>query len=243
VLAAYVDAGAEILDFGAGTARSPATLARRGYHVTACDMFSGRELEEYARETRELPVRFATYDGEHLPFPDGHFDAVASCCVLEHIIHVERCLAELHRVLKPGGVFVIVGPNWSGLNNPVRALLRQARGERYWHYETPADALLGIVRVFLWYAEVRMAREPRFLLVRPRMQDGKITFEASDDDCVHLCQPLSFQRWFRDRGYDLLKYNRGEGASKIARVLNTVLPSLSTTNVIVARKPLTRALR
>jgi SAM-dependent methyltransferase len=238
LLEAYVRPGAAILDFGAGTARSPITLARRGFEVTACDVFSDQELYDYARQTGELPVHFATYDGENLPFADAHFDAVASSCVLEHIICVEHCLRELHRVLKPGGLFVIVGPNWSGLNNPVRALLRQTRGERYWQYETPLDAVLGIVRVFCWYAEVRMAREPRFLLVRPRMRDGKIAFEASDDDCVHLCQPLSFRRWFERESYDLLKYNRGEGATKLARVANAVLPSLSTTNVIVARKPL-----
>lgn len=50
--------------------------------------------------------------GENLPFPSATFDAVVCITVLEHVQDVDRCIAEVHRVLKPGGVFYIEAPNY-----------------------------------------------------------------------------------------------------------------------------------
>lgn len=58
-------------------------------------------------------------DGDALPFPDHHFGSVVSNSVLEHIDHVDPVLAELNRVLRPGGTLMITMPshqftNWLG---------------------------------------------------------------------------------------------------------------------------------
>lgn len=45
--------------------------------------------------------------GEAAPFPDGSFDAVVTCLVLEHTDDLEAVLAEVSRVLEPGGRFVL----------------------------------------------------------------------------------------------------------------------------------------
>jgi SAM-dependent methyltransferase len=50
-------------------------------------------------------ARFETFDGVSLPFDDGAFDLVYCKQVLEHVRHPEPLLAEVHRVLGPGGWF------------------------------------------------------------------------------------------------------------------------------------------
>jgi ubiquinone/menaquinone biosynthesis C-methylase UbiE len=47
-----------------------------------------------------------TADATAMPFPDGSFDSVVSCLMLHHIIDWERAVAEVARVLRPGGIFV-----------------------------------------------------------------------------------------------------------------------------------------
>jgi len=49
-------------------------------------------------------------DAEALSFPDGHFDAVVSCDVLEHVNEPERALREVARVLRPGGQALMTFP-------------------------------------------------------------------------------------------------------------------------------------
>lgn len=47
-----------------------------------------------------------TADATAMPFPDESFDSVVSCLMLHHIIDWERAVAEVTRVLRPGGTFV-----------------------------------------------------------------------------------------------------------------------------------------
>lgn len=238
IISKYCGKNGRVLDFGSGTWRSPKTIAELGFEeVIGCDFFTDQEIETSKNKLNNVAVKLVKFDGRRLPFPDGYFDTVTSLCVLEHVLDIESTLRELARVLKPGGVFIIVGPNWSGLNNPIKALyVTLINRKRYWMFENPLDAFLGIARVFAWYGEVLFAPEPAFLMIKPRAANGRIIFETGDDDCVHLCHPLSFRKWFAKKGYAMLQYNRGTGHSSLARWFNTVLPSLATTNVIVARK-------
>ena len=54
------------------------------------------------------------YDGEHLPFPDLSFDAIYTSDVLGHVKDVRQWLAELNRVLKPGGALAMFAESKPG---------------------------------------------------------------------------------------------------------------------------------
>jgi SAM-dependent methyltransferase len=55
--------------------------------------------------------------GANIPFPEGYFSTVISNSVLEHIPEIDAVVAEIQRVLKPGGMFIFCVPNDNLLKN------------------------------------------------------------------------------------------------------------------------------
>jgi len=93
-----------VLDVACGTGVVAITAARRGARVTALDLTP--ELLEHARENATIAnanVEWHEGDVEQLPFADAHFDVVAS--QFGHIFapRPDVAVAEMLRVLKPGG--------------------------------------------------------------------------------------------------------------------------------------------
>ncbi|MFH1068954.1 MAG: class I SAM-dependent methyltransferase [Candidatus Glassbacteria bacterium] len=92
--------GGPVLDAGAGTGRLAAWLAGRNVPVTALDS-SLNMLTHLRGKIRDLPA--AAGDLYRLPFPDGCFGSVVCLHVLFHLPDWPIVVAELARVLKPGG--------------------------------------------------------------------------------------------------------------------------------------------
>jgi SAM-dependent methyltransferase len=92
-----------VLDLGCGDGRSVDL-----FRTAAPDVrWVGVDIEEspeVAGRTRE-DADFRTFDGIHIPEDDAHFDLVYCHQVFEHVRHPEPLLAEVRRVLKPGGIF------------------------------------------------------------------------------------------------------------------------------------------
>ena len=97
---------ASVLEIGAGAGWQARYLDSLGFVVTAIEVKNG-----FYEDRRVWPIE--EYDGKHIPFPDDHFDAVFSSCVLEHIPNVEEFQHEIMRVLKPNGVGIHVLPTCS----------------------------------------------------------------------------------------------------------------------------------
>ncbi len=63
--------------------------------------------EAVAQMSADQPVRFVTMDAARMDFPDGSFDMVSIANSLHHMADLEAVLAQMKRVLRPGGYFVI----------------------------------------------------------------------------------------------------------------------------------------
>lgn len=59
-----------------------------------------------------LNARFVEGVGERLPFPDASFDWIVCHTVIEHVNDVDACIAEMARVLRPGGCLHLDAPNY-----------------------------------------------------------------------------------------------------------------------------------
>jgi SAM-dependent methyltransferase len=92
-----------VLDLGCGTGDSVEQFRNVNPAVEWTGVDVERSPEVAAR--RRADAEFVTFDGVHLPFPDGSFDAVYCKQVLEHVRAPAALLAEVARVLRPGGLF------------------------------------------------------------------------------------------------------------------------------------------
>ena len=120
---AQVKAGDKVLDVGCGSGRL--TMAAQGWAGTdgqAVGIDPSPEMVQVARKIAAragLKVKFEVGVVESLPFPDGSFDVVLNRLMLHHLPDdlKQRGLAEMCRVLKPGGVCLVVDfePPKSGL--------------------------------------------------------------------------------------------------------------------------------
>ncbi len=98
---------ARVLELGCGPAHLWTTNLNRlppGWHVTLTDFSSG--MLEQAKQnlgSHAAAFRFEIVDAQQIPFEADRFDAVIANYMLHHVPDHTRALAEMRRVLKPGG--------------------------------------------------------------------------------------------------------------------------------------------
>ncbi len=98
--------GKDVLDLGCGGGFMAEALAMRRARVTGIDPASGA-VEAARRHSGAvgLAIQYDVGEGEDLPYADAGFDAAVCVDVLEHVSDLNRVLAEVTRVLRPGGLF------------------------------------------------------------------------------------------------------------------------------------------
>lgn len=99
-----------VIDVGCGEGYGPAILSARASWVTGVDV--APEVVEHARANYQREnLCFERVEAGSLPHPDNSFDAAVSFQVIEHLADEELFLAEIARVLKPGGQAILSTPN------------------------------------------------------------------------------------------------------------------------------------
>ena len=103
---------------------------------------SQEALSVAARHDGTARVRYERGDALTLPYPDASFDAVCSLDFLEHVEEPERVVAEVARVLRPGGLFF-----FHTFNRNFWAWLVIIKGVEWFVRNTPKD--LHVLRLFV----------------------------------------------------------------------------------------------
>lgn len=109
--AEHLDGARRVLDVGTGEGQIARQCVERGAELVVGVDPTWAQVEEAVR--RGGGPSFGRAGAARLPFRDAAFDAVIACLVFEHIEAVDEAIAEVARVLEPGGRFVFM------LNHPL----------------------------------------------------------------------------------------------------------------------------
>ncbi len=122
--------GEHVLDVGVGPGFLAAEMAEvvgAGGRVCGIDVSDDMLAVAAKRGGGQdaVAIELAQGGAEAIPYDDGSFDVVVTTQVLEYVADVPRALAEIHRVLKPGGRTLILDTDWDSLvwQAPDRALM------------------------------------------------------------------------------------------------------------------------
>jgi len=157
VALAQLGPGQRALDVCCGTGDVALTLARTGAQVTGLD-FSPEMLAVARRraQTSNAPVEFVQGDALALPFADATFDAVTISYGLRNLADFAAGLAEMARVLRPGGRLVVLDfgkPAHRGWRAVYFAYLRVAVPLFGWVFAGRADAYAYILESLRHYPD------------------------------------------------------------------------------------------
>lgn len=101
--------GKRVLDVGCGNGYVLAQYARHGAHVHGIDLTEAAlRLSRQRFELAGLDGDFQLTDGESIPHADASFDIVCAMGVLHHVADPRPMVAEMLRVLKPGGQVIMM---------------------------------------------------------------------------------------------------------------------------------------
>jgi SAM-dependent methyltransferase len=138
---AAVVGSASALDLGCGTGVISIALAARGFDVLGIDHSPDMLAIAQEKLAAALPAgrfRFVEGDVRTVPAADGEFGCVTCQGLLHHLSEIDTCLAEMKRVLAPGGFFYISEP--TRVETPLKTFLRfLARAARFGREPPPPD--------------------------------------------------------------------------------------------------------
>ena len=132
-----------VLDVGCGDAGVLIAFAELGAEAAGVEL-DERSLRrgQIRAEEHGVTVDLRSGIAEALPFPDGHFDLVILDNVLEHVGDRAKTLAEIQRVLRPGGLLYMVTPKpfalysfWNDPHYDLAGLVLLPRSAQIWYFE------------------------------------------------------------------------------------------------------------
>lgn len=156
-----------LLEVGCGIGVDSIRLAECGFEVTAVDLAENAiRVARKLAQSRGVTIDFQVGNAEELGFPEASFDAVYSFGVLHHTPDIEKAVAEIRRVLRPGGTAHVMLYHRYSLVNLVHRVLRLP-------YESPRDlkdhcpvvytfSRRGVKRLFSQFSKVKLRAEYPF---------------------------------------------------------------------------------
>jgi SAM-dependent methyltransferase len=221
--ARWVSPRARVLDVGCGVGTSTRLLRDAGFDAVGVDA-SARFVPA---EDGFLVADFAA--GTDLP--DDGFAAAGALNVLEHVADPKAFLAEMVRVIAPGGHLVLWSPNLTSPLVGLRIAIDLAAGRTpYLGLERQRDALGLVVRNVVRSGAAALGRDS----FAPRAETLASGIVGYDTDAIYWTNAAEVRRELQRLGCQIVRY-QGEGRTLVASGLARLLPSFAGQLAIVAR--------
>ncbi len=134
-------------------------------------------------------IDWAVADIQAIPHPEATFDTVISCETVEHVPAPSKAVAELARVLKPGGRLLLTTPNYLSTMGVYRAYMRLT-GRRYTETGQPINHFVSLPLTLWWIRlaglHIQKVDAQGHYLPFPRRQPIRIGF---------LERPRALMKW------------------------------------------------
>jgi ubiquinone/menaquinone biosynthesis C-methylase UbiE len=133
--------GGDILDVGTEEGDFINTLMKTllDYNSFTGIDISEDELNKAREQLKDAPVVFKVMNAETMTFQDNQFDTVCASYAIHHLENIDSVLTEMHRVLKPGGNFIIQEMYSDGEQTAAQRVDREVH-----NLNAKIDSLLGI---------------------------------------------------------------------------------------------------
>lgn len=139
--------GRDVLEVGVGQGIDHFMFASQGARVWGIDITQKHcDITRLFLDTYGYEAQLARADARWLPFRSDAFDHVYSCGVLLLFENIDRALAEIQRVLRPGGSFTVMLYNRASIHYWIKSRL-------YYGWALNEDAMLGRETVTDWYTD------------------------------------------------------------------------------------------
>lgn len=180
----WTGSGRRVLDIGCNDGRESERLIRAGNEVYGIEI-----SEDVARLAEQKGVRMSVLDVEEdaLPFPDGFFDAIIACEIIEHLVDTDRFLRQVRSKLRDGGTLILSTPNLASFGR--RLLLLTGRNPFVeFSLEEKVSGLepVGHLRYFVRDTLCHLLRKHRF----------EVHTVTSDQLNLGLFTSVRLARWF-----------------------------------------------
>jgi SAM-dependent methyltransferase len=159
--------GKWVLEVGSGIGTDARNIIGRGAKYTGINVDRGSTVAT-AQALREfsLPGVALERNATELDFPDGMFDVVYSFGVIQHIPEAGRAVAEISRVLKPGGELIVMLYNRSSINYVIEIMFLRKLGLRLLALPGAIPVLAG-----LGFPRAKLERHRQIYRERGAMSD------------------------------------------------------------------------
>lgn len=199
-----------VREYGVASGKCLEVGCGRGAFQDLVPDWTGIDISESVRP--HIRKTFVQGSASALPFADNSFDAAWSIWVFEHVPEVEKALAEVRRVLKPGGLFYFEPAwqcrSWFADGYPVRPYSDFGLKGKLIKASIPVRNSVLYRSMFtfprrLWRAAALASGGPlkfRYTRIRANYE----TFWMSDSDACNSMDPYEAIVWFRSRGDEIL---------------------------------------